>query len=97
MVTQIILVEYLLEVMHTTSPADHVKTIEFVTISHQQEMAISFGEIQSVSGNTWSTFASGSSPTRGVFGGGYYGSPGTDVANINYITIATLGNSEDFW
>ena len=78
-----------------TSPADHVKTIDFVNIASTGN-AMGFGDIQSVSGNKWSTFGSGSSPTRGVFGGGYYGSPGTDVANINYITIATLGNSETF-
>ena len=78
-----------------TSPADHVKTIDFVNIASTGN-AMGFGDIQSVSGNKWSTFGSGSSPTRGVFGGGYYGSPGTDLANINYITIATLGNSETF-
>ena len=78
-----------------TSPADHVKTIDYVNIASTGD-ATSFGEIQSVSGNTWSTIGSGSSPTRGVFGGGYYGAPGTDIANINYITIATLGNSETF-
>jgi hypothetical protein len=79
----------------TTSPAEHVETIDYVNIASTGN-ATSFGEIQSVSGNKWSTFGSGSSPTRGVFGGGYYGSPGTDVANINFITISTLGNSETF-
>ena len=78
-----------------TSPADHVKTIDYVNIASTGD-ATGFGDIQSVSNKTWSTFGSGSSPTRGVFGGGYYGAPGTDIANINYITIATLGNSETF-
>ena len=80
---------------YAVSPSDHVANIEFVTIASTGG-ATDFGEIQSVSGKTWSTFGSGSSPTRGVFGGGYYGAPGTDVANINYITIATLGNSQTF-
>ena len=52
-----------------TSPADHVKTIDFVNIASTGN-AMGFGDIQSVSGNKWSTFGSGSSPTRGVFGGG---------------------------
>ena len=80
---------------YAVSPSDHTANIEFVTIASTGG-ATDFGEIQSVSGKTWSTFGSGSSPTRGVFGGGYYGAPGTDVANINYITIATLGNSQTF-
>ena len=44
------------------------------------------------------TFGSGSSPTRGVFGGGYFtpSSSSTDVTDIEFITLATLGNSQTF-
>ena len=34
------------------------------------------------------------SPTRGVFGGGYISPTGTN--NIEFVTIATTGNSQDF-
>jgi len=78
-----------------SSPADHTNNIEFVTIASTGD-ASDFGDIIPVSGKTWSTFGSGSSPTRGVFGGGYYGSPGTDVTDIQFITLATLGNSQTF-
>ena len=57
--------------------------------------ATDFGDVTPVSGNQYSTYGQGSSPTRGVFGGGYY-APGVDVAIIQYITLATRGNSETF-
>ena len=38
-----------------------------------------------------------SSPTRGIFAGGAYGSPSTTAVNIiQYVTIQTRGNSKDF-
>ena len=80
---------------YATSPNAHTNNIEFVTIASTGD-ATDFGDILAVSDKTWSTFGSGSSPTRGVFGGGYYGSPGTDVTDIQFITLATKGDSKTF-
>ena len=77
----------------TVSPANHVNNIEFVTVASTGD-ATDFGDISATPPR--STFGSGSSPTRGVFGGGYYGAPGTDVTDIQFITLATLGNSQTF-
>ena len=78
---------------YAVQPSVHVDNIDFVNIA-STGAANDFGNI-SVSPPR-STFGSGSSPTRGVFGGGYYGAPGTDVADIEFITFATQGNSETF-
>ena len=79
---------------YSTSPGQHRNIIEYVTIASTGD-ATDFGDVTPISGNNWSTYGSGSSPTRGVFGGGYY-APGVDVKNIGYITFATKGNSSDF-
>ena len=79
---------------YSVSPGLHRNLIEYVTIASTGD-ATDFGDITPVSGNNYSTFGSGSSPTRGVFGGGYY-APGVDVKKIAYITLATRGNSETF-
>ena len=80
---------------YAVSPGRHTNTIDYVTIASTGD-AIDFGDIIPAFGNQgYSTFGSGSSPTRGVFGGGYY-APGVDVTKIAYITLATRGNSETF-
>ena len=77
---------------YATSPGRHTNTIDYVTIASTGD-ATDFGTITPTPSR--STFGSGSSPTRGVFGGGYY-APGVDVTDIDYITLATRGNSETF-
>ena len=78
---------------YAVQPSVHVDNIDFVNIASTGD-ANDFGDISASPPR--STFGSGSSPTRGVFGGGYYGAPGTDVADIEFITFATQGNSETF-
>lgn len=73
------------------------KIIDYVTIATTGN-ATSFGEI--TTGNSYVYGMGGcSSPTRGLFGGGFSG-PSPDalsgVAAINYVTIASLGNSQSF-
>ena len=67
--------------------------IQFITISTQGNSA-DFGDLIEVRG-----YLSGaSSATRGLFTGGVNpaASPSTRVDTIDYITIASLGNSKDF-
>jgi len=79
---------------YSTVPGLHRDVIDYVTIASTGD-ATDFGDVTSINGNIYSTYGSGSSPTRGVFGGGYY-APGVDVKRIAYITLATRGNSETF-
>ena len=80
---------------YKVSPSGFVNTIEFVTIASTGD-ATDFGDITPEP--KFGTFGSGSSPTRGVFGGGYFtpSSSTTDVTDIEFITLATLGNSQTF-
>ena len=67
-------------------------TIQYITISTTGD-AIEFGEAT----KTGNGNASGaSSSTRGVFAGGQFASPYPVTNIIDYITIATTGNSADF-
>ena len=64
-------------------------TMQFITIATTGD-AQDFGDLQATRyGHTGF-----SSPTRGIFAGGYL-TPG-QTASIDFFTIATLGNSEDF-
>jgi len=64
-------------------------TMQFITIATTGD-AQDFGDLQALRyGHTGF-----SSPTRGIFAGGYL-TPG-QTASIDFFTIATLGNSEDF-
>jgi len=75
------------------SPANVVfNTIEYVTISTTGN-AQDFGDLTSVRNR----FSGGCNSTRGIFGGGR-NPAGTDnrVKTIDFITIATLGNAQDF-
>jgi hypothetical protein len=71
-----------------------VNTIDFVTIASLGN-AQDFGDLTAIR----SLYQSGaSSPTRGIFGGGVLSSPApTTVTNIiDYITILSTGNAQDF-
>ena len=67
--------------------------IDFVTIASTGN-ALDFGNLdQNIGGGP----GGGASPTRGVFSGGYNPSPGLTALNIlQFITIASTGNSRDF-
>ena len=70
-----------------------IKTIDFVTMSSSGN-AILFGDLTLARHSP----AGASSKTRTVFAGGYT-SPSdslTDVNNMDYITIASAGNAQDF-
>ena len=74
-----------------TGPAV-VNTIEFITIS-------TLGNAQDFGDLTQARFglSACSSPTRGIFAGGYYVVPATTLANtIDYVTITSTGNAQDF-
>ena len=68
-------------------------TMDYVTMSSSGD-AIDFGD------RTITVFTSTggiNSPTRGVFGGGVNSAPGYDEYNIiDFITIASTGNAQDF-
>ena len=67
--------------------------VEFITISTLGNGA-DFGDL--TSGHTQQVGAGGgSNAIRGIFAGGYK-SPATSYNNISYVTIATLGNANDF-
>jgi hypothetical protein len=77
----------------TPTPATtYVNTIEYITISSTGN-AQNFGDL-SVGKNSLSAC---SSPTRGVFAGGFTPTPATIRFNtIEYITISSTGNAVDF-
>ena len=74
------------------SPTSGVNTMDYITIASTGN-ATDFGDTLEV---TDARAASGCSATRGVFMGGRLQPSGTTVNTIQYITIATLGNSTDF-
>ena len=75
----------------TTSPFSNV--IDFVTIATTGD-AQNFGDLV----EPQSLFAGASSSTRGVFGGGRNNTPSsnTEYNTLQYITIASTGNAQDF-
>ena len=74
-------------------PADN-DTIDFVTIASLGN-AVDFGNLVE---NTGGGPPGASSPTRGLFCGGYHPSPSPLVSRntIQFVTIATTGNTQDF-
>jgi len=75
-------------------PNADTNVIQYITISSTGN-AQDFGDII----GTLAHSASCSSSTRGIFAGGYFNrvAPANPLTNlINYITISTLGNSQDF-
>ena len=74
------------------SPLNGVKTIGYITIASAGN-AQSFGDLFTGAYSQGGT----SSNTRGVFAGGADGPAGGDMKNvIEYVTIASLGNAQDF-
>ena len=71
-----------------SSPYPSINNIEFVTMSTAGN-GTDFGDLV----DAGSSFATASSPTRGVNMGGYRDG---EVNFIDFITIATTGNSQDF-
>ena len=68
-------------------------TIDYITIASTGN-ANDFGDLNE---NTGGGPTGGSSPTRGLFCGGYHPSPSlTNRNTIQFITMATLGNTQDF-
>ena len=77
------------------SPTSGVNIIEYITISSIGN-SIDFGDLNKTSNYRLSAV---SSPTRGLFGGGETigaAPTGFTVNGIDYITIATTGNSADY-
>ena len=76
------------------SPTSPNKTdrIDFVTIASTGN-AVDFGNLVEARYGMGAC----SNQTRGLFGGGYRPSPNTDMVNfVDYITIASAGNANDF-
>ena len=71
-----------------SSPYPSINNIEFITMSTAGN-GTDFGDLV----DAGSSFATASSPTRGVNMGGYRDG---EVNFIDFITIATTGNSQDF-
>ena len=83
---------------YNPSPAAGVDTIDYATIQSTGNF-VDFGNLTIFTGTQGKlTHGCGaSSPTRGIWGGGSYYNPGAIVvANMDYITIATTGNAQDF-
>jgi len=77
----------------TPSPVTYSQTIDFVTISTTGN-AIKFGDLQGQRGY----IAGFSNSTRGIFVSGYKQTPApaATTGETDYITIASLGNTQDF-
>ena len=76
------------------SSSDSVNTIAYVTIQTLGD-AQDFGDLTNVNAYT-GPGGIVSSTTRGIRGGGGGANPFTRVNTIDYITMATLGNAQDF-
>ena len=75
------------------APASFYNVIDYITIASEGN-AIDFGDL-----NIAARRKTGgcSSSTRGLLAGGYTGTPtATSFNNIDYVTIATIGNAIDF-
>ena len=68
------------------APSDNVNTIGFVTIASKSD-EVDFGDLTAARRD----IAGASSPTRGVFCGGY-----PLVNTIDFVEILTTGNAVDF-
>ena len=76
-----------------TSPDSNTNVIQFITFATTGN-ATDFGDV--IYSNGMRASGAFSSPTRGVFAGGANSPGNSAVNNIDYITIATTGNSTDF-
>ena len=81
---------------NTGSPYANADLIEFVTIATKGN-AQDFGNLSRATSASEdnNSMAATSNSVRGLFAGGYLNAP-TIVNNIDFITIATTGNSSDF-
>jgi len=79
---------------YSPSPTNNVNVMEYVEITTIGD-AVDFGDLAN---NVW-YFGTCSSPTRGIFAGGVStpnGLSAPKISNINFITIASKGNSTNF-
>ena len=75
------------------APAAVINNIQYVTIASQGVNGQDFGDLTLARANSGSF----SSPTRGIWGGGYIGAPLYTRQNIiDFVTMSTLGNAFDF-
>ena len=81
---------------NTGSPYANADLIEFITIATKGN-AQDFGNLSRATSASEdnNSMAATSNSIRGLFAGGYLNAP-TIVNNIDFITIATIGNSSDF-
>ena len=70
----------------------YTNKIDYITIQSTGN-SIDFGDASSLSAGYRGSAASS---TRGIFAGGYTPAPTNNINNIDYITIATLGDGIDF-
>lgn len=78
----------------TTSSSNSVNTIVYVTIQTLGD-ALDFGDLTNVNAYT-GPGGIVSSTTRGIRGGGGGANPFTRVNTIDYVTMASTGNAQDF-
>lgn len=75
------------------SPAATINNIQYVTIASQGVSGQDFGDLTLARSNPGAV----SSPTRGIWAGGYIGTPLYTRQNIiDFVTISTLGDAQDF-
>jgi hypothetical protein len=80
---------------YTTTPAnDSTNVIDYVQISTIGN-ALDFGDLSNDSGRGVALHATCSSPTRGIFAGGYV-QPAVRSSEITFLTISSTGNSSYF-
>ena len=74
------------------NPGNVRNQIDYVTISHAGN-AIDFGDL---TGNREAPSGNVNSPTRAIWTGGDSGGDGSYQDNIDFVTIGTTGNAQDF-
>ena len=77
---------------HTPSPFTPIDTIDYITIASTGN-AVDFGNLSGGNATQQSGIAS---PTRGIFAGGYAPGTGHNDAIIEFVNIATTGDTQDF-
>ena len=80
-------------VLAAASTPSNVNVIEYITIAAEGN-SVDFGDIVSARENL--AIGQINSAVRGVFAGGYTSSPAVYYNIIEYVTISTTGNTQDF-
>lgn len=80
-------------VLAAASTPSNVNVIEYITIAAEGN-SVDFGDIVSARANL--AMGQINSAVRGIFTGGYTGSPAVWYNTIEYVTISTTGNTQDF-